>query len=122
MTETIENFARVNLVLELTAQERGECIKAIHAEFPKHGKEAFSLASRPEETGVTFTERAMKIIRDVTAQGKHYKHSQKRRKVDRFGCRLTPELAKAVRTKMKREGIASIQTLLENLLKGWVSA
>lgn len=123
MNEVIDNYTLVRGLLESASPEEKRAFReAIKAEFPKHSPAAFSLASRPEETGVEFCKRALDIIIHTFAvEGKHTK-KERRTKEHRFGCRLTSELAKAVRTKMKREGIQSVQTLLETLLKGWVTA
>ena len=122
MEQLIENLAICRELIErATPEQKKACRDAITKEFPKHSPAAFSLASHSEDTGVQFTERAVQIIFEVLWQeGKHQKKNS-RRKCHGFSCRVTPELAKAVLTKMRREGIASKQTLLEELLKGWVS-
>ena len=105
-----------------------EIAAAVAQEFPKHNKTAFSLASRPGETGVTFTPRALEIVWNVAPEEAVQKglvrpqerKKQKRKKSVRFSARLTPSTAQAVKQKMARLGIESKQTLIETLLLDWI--
>ena len=64
-------------------------IAAIKTEFPKHNKICYSLASRPEETGITFTKRALELAGEASAK----KGVPNRKDQNRLSCWL-PEIVR----------------------------
>lgn len=71
----------------MTSTQRA--IEAIKTEFPKHNKICFSLASRPEETGITFTKRALELAGMAVSK----KGVANRKDQNRLSCWL-PEIVR----------------------------
>lgn len=91
-------------------------VDALRDEYPKANKSTVSMALHTNDYGVRFCTRAQEIYDTVTQQKPH---SAKRKKACRFQCRLTESAAESVKQAMERNGIASVQTLLEMLLIAW---
>lgn len=96
-----------------------EIVEAVREEFPKFSKAAYSLANRPDETGVTFVRRAAEIIERVQGRTTAQKAQKgKRKKSISFFCRLAPAAACRVKNEITRRG-TSQQALIEALLIEW---
>ena len=96
-----------------------EIVEAVREEFPKFSKAALSLASRPDETGVTFVRRAAEFVELVQGRtGPHGATISKRKKSISFFCRLAPAAAGRVKREITRRGISQ-QALIEGLLLAW---
>lgn len=91
-------------------------VDALRDEYPKANKSTVSMALHTNDYGVRFCTRAQEIYDTVTQQKPR---SAKRKKACRFQCRLTESAAESVKQAMERNGIASVQTLLEMLLIAW---
>ena len=94
---------------------RNEVISEIRKIYPKHNKQAFSLASRPDETGVRFTKVAEDIVNafSCNAAGRSVEH---RKKPNRIYCRLTESDFYRVKRSLTANGWKSWQGLIEHLL------
>lgn len=96
-----------------------EIVEAVREEFPKFSKAALSLASRPDETGVTFVRRAAEIVERVHGRtGPQGATFTKRKKSISFFCRMAPAAAWRVKREITRRG-TSQQALIEGLLLAW---
>lgn len=91
-------------------------VDALRDEYPKANKSTVSMALHTQDYGVRFCARAQEIYDTITQQKPR---SAKRKKACRFQCRLTESAAESVKQAMERNGIASVQTLLEMLLIAW---
>lgn len=92
-------------------------VEALKDEFPKVNKSTVSMALHTEDYGVKFCQRAQEIYETVA----HKKpHSQKRKKVWHFQYRLTEDMARQVRQAMQEDGIASVQTWHELLVRDFL--
>lgn len=91
-------------------------VDALRDEYPKANKSTVSMALHTNDYGVRFCAKAQEIYDAVTQQKPR---SAKRKKACRFQCRLTESAAESVKQAMERNGIASVQTLLEMLLLSW---
>lgn len=97
------------------AEKRRKNIAAIRTEFPKHGKEAYSFASRSSETGVMFCPRAIELIggeTPITA-----KKEEHRKNPCRWNVRLSKAQSDVLNRRMERLGYSTKQTFLEVILK-----
>lgn len=94
---------------------RNEAIEAIKVVYPKHTKQAYSLASRPDETGVRFTAEAERIRKTVLSG--HRKDSHKKRY--RFMVRVTEERYSAVKLLITESGFKTVNEWLDWLISEW---
>ena len=93
-------------------------VDALRKEFPKVNKGTVSMALNTHAYGVKFCARAQEIYDAVTQQKRH---SQKRRKPFRMQCRLAESTAERVKQALERNGIESMQTVLESLALAWLA-
>ena len=97
-----------------------EIVHAVKVEFPKFSPAALSLARRPQETGVTFVQRAAEIVQTLEGSERAQEARKEfRRKSIKFHCRLSPVDARSVKNEMARRGVGTVQELLEALLLEW---
>ena len=97
---------------------RNEIVAMIQIKYPKHTKQAYSLASRTEETGVMLCPGAQEID-DACREKRRYKENRKC--PFRIYGRLPDELGAKVRAKLAETG-TTMQDLLLFLLTEWVGA
>lgn len=95
------------------------CIAAIKKEYPKHTKQAYSLAKRTEETGVTLCRRAQEIDYAVRAQETRRKDAHKLQYSLRV--RVTENRYKLVKQLIEQEGrFPTVQSWLDWWVYVWV--
>ena len=92
-------------------------VAALREEFPKANKGTVSMALHTNDYGVKFCTRAQEIYSSVTQQKPRRAN---RVKPIRVQCRLTESTAQRLFNALKRNGIASMQTLLESLVLSWL--
>ena len=87
---------------------------ALREEFPKANKGTVSMALHTNDYGVKFCARAQEIYDAVTQRKPRI---PRRVKPIRLQCRLTESTAQRVKQALERNGIASMQTFLESLVR-----
>lgn len=97
---------------------RAEVIELIRVKYPKHTKQAYSLAMRTEETGVMLCPGA-KEIDDIAHERKQYKENRKN--PFRIYGRLPEALAEKVKAKLAAQN-TTMQEVLLFLLTQWAEA
>lgn len=91
---------------------------ALREEFPKANKGTVRMALHTNDYGVKFCTRAQEIYDTVTQRKPRI---PRRVKPIRLQCRLTESTAQRVKQALERNGIASVQTLLESLVLAWLA-
>lgn len=95
--------------------ERQKAVEAIQVIYPKHSKQAYSLASRPNETGVRFTAEAEKIRRGALGKPQRDQH----RKRYKFMVRVTEERHRRVKQLIEADGYKTVNAWLDELISRW---
>lgn len=95
-----------------------EIAAVIRQTFPKHSKEAYSMAKRTRETGVMLCPEAKRIKEEYLAQRKPRKPENRKFRFRIYG-RIPDELASRVQTRLAEEG-RTMQDLLLELLTAWI--
>lgn len=91
---------------------------AIKAHFPKHTKQAFSLAKRTPETGVMLCPEAERIKAEFLKQIQPRKPENRKFRFRIYG-RIPDELAVRVQSKLSEQG-KTMQDILLELLTAWI--
>ena len=98
-----------------------EVVEKVRTIYPKFSPACLSLAMRSYETGVMLTPKAKAKANSVDGAEKlHKARSENRSKSISFKCRLTETAADGVKREMERQGIVTVQSLLEMLLLRWI--